>query len=329
MNDADRALAELARRQRQVFTRQQATAAGLGRSAFTRRVRGGLFVPVGSHTFTFAGVALGWHGRLQAGLLDLGPGAIVTAESAAVLHGLDGFWYPDEPPVVFVVERADRNRRTVGTVLSTPRIGPLDRTVIDGFPVASGTFTVVQLLGRVDCELLGNAFDSACRKGLTARRAIERRLADLGRQGRPGVADLDSVLADAGVQSGLERRFRALTKGRGYPLPTTQRVYRHKGVHVARVDFDFAPLPIIVEVGGRRGYLSSAERQRQERRRNSLQLLGKVIYFFTTEDVFDDPAYVLDTLDACLRLRSRGSSSRNSADTGYSRDELASGPRVA
>ena len=57
-------------------------------------------------------------------------------------------------------------------------------------------------------------------------------------------------------------------------------------------------MPIIVEVGGRRGYMSSAERRRQERRRNAMQLLGKTIYFFTCEDVKHDPAYVLDTIHA-------------------------------
>ena len=67
---------------------------------------------------------------------------------------------------------------------------------------------------------------------------------------------------------------------------------------MARVDFDFAPLPIVVEVGGRRGYFSSSERRRQEHRRNELQLLGKTIYFFTTEDVVDDPQYVTATLVA-------------------------------
>lgn len=72
------------------------------------------------------------------------------------------------------------------------------------------------------------------------------------------------------------------------------------GKHVARVDFDFEPSSVVVEVGGRRGYMSNDERRRQERRRNELQLRGKVIYFFTTEDVVEDPGYVLRTLSAAL-----------------------------
>lgn len=71
---------------------------------------------------------------------------------------------------------------------------------------------------------------------------------------------------------------------------------------MARVDFDFDPAPVIVEVGGRRGYLSLDERRRQERRRNQLQLLGRTVYFFTTEDVVEDAPYVLDTVRRGLGL---------------------------
>ena len=67
------------------------------------------------------------------------------------------------------------------------------------------------------------------------------------------------------------------------------------------MDFDFEPWPVLVEVGGRRGYLSADERRRQEHRRNELQLLGKVVYFFTTEDVIDAAAYVIDTVRQALQ----------------------------
>ena len=59
-------------------------------------------------------------------------------------------------------------------------------------------------------------------------------------------------------------------------------------------------LVLVVEVGGRRGYFSADERQRQERRRNELQLRGKTVYFFTRHDVFDRPDYVLSTLHAAV-----------------------------
>ena len=48
--------------------------------------------------------------------------------------------------------------------------------------------------------------------------------------------------------------------------------------------------------------MSATERRRQEHRHNQLQLLGQVIYFFTTEDVSGDPAYVVATLTKGIRL---------------------------
>jgi hypothetical protein len=301
MNDADRRLADLARQQRQVFTHQHALTVGLTHNGIRRRIDAGAFVMVGTRSMTFAGVALDWRGQLQAGLFDLGPGTLVSAESAAALHDLDGF---GEGPLVYLVCRQLKDRRTIGTVTSSPSISLLDRTKVDGLDVTSGTRTVVELVGRVSYDRLGNALDSACRKHLTAAAVVDRRLTELGRQGRAGVSDLERLMRMAGVESWLERAFLVVVKRAGLPQPQLQRVYRHDGVHVARVDFDFAPLPVVVEVGGKRGYLSSAERQRQERRRNELQLLGKVIYFFTTEDVVGDQDYVVRTLSTALSVAS-------------------------
>jgi len=161
---------------------------------------------------------------------------------------------------------------------------------------------VAELVANGTPTELANALDSGTRKRLTAPSVVERRLEELGRQGRRGVARFDAIMRDAGVESWLERKFLRLVKPTGLPDPTLQRSYRAGDHLVARVDFDFAPLPIVVEVGGQRGYMSAAERRRKERRRNELQLLGKVIYFFTSEDVTARPEYVLDTVAKGIRL---------------------------
>ena len=146
MNDADRQLAALAAIQRQVFTRRQALDAGLTHQAVGRRIRSGLFVTVGPHTLCFAGSTLDWRGWLQAGVLDLGVGALVSGRSAAALHGLDGF---PEGPVELLVPTERRRAGVAGYVSSSPSIGPSDRCVVEGLPVTSGTRTVLELLGRV------------------------------------------------------------------------------------------------------------------------------------------------------------------------------------
>jgi hypothetical protein len=236
---------------------------------------------------------------LRAGLLDLGPDAVVAGRAAAALLGLDGF---DEGPLEFFVPRSQRDRRTTGRVRSGPALLAADRTTVDGMVCTSAALTVIHLAGRGPRRAVGNALDSAVRLGLTTPEVVARRLALWRGHGAGGASLLDAVLVDAGVQSWLERRFLGLVRSAGLPAPTLQRVYRRDGRHVARVDFDFAPLPVVVEVGGQKGYLTRTERQRQERRRNELQLLGKMAYFFGYEDITEDEPYVVATLRAVLEV---------------------------
>src|SRR5262245_15864850 len=202
MNDTDRTLAALAATQRQVFTRAQALKAGLTQQAIGRRLASRFFVPVGPHTLCFAGAMLEWRGRLQAAVLDVGDEALVSGRAAAALHGLDGFV---EGPVELLVPTWCKDRKTNGRVRSSPFIGRLDHCIVDGLPTTSGTRTIVELMGRVTPRELGNAIDSATRLGLTVAVVLERRLYELGRQGRRGVTALDAVMESAGVQSWLER----------------------------------------------------------------------------------------------------------------------------
>lgn len=288
-------LVEIAGRQHQVFSRQQARGAGASASLLSRRLATGRLVACGTSALHLPGVSLTYRGRLMAGLLDLGSDALVSGRSAAHLLGLDGF---EEGPLEFLVPRQARGRRTAGVVSSTHEIARLDRIEIEGLACTSATRTIVELLDSASEDEVGNALDSATRQRLTAPSVVVQRLDDLGRR-RHGGAVLERLLRAGTVESWLERRFLALARRSGLPPLVLQRRYEAHGV-VARVDFEFLDAPIVVEVGGRRGYLSRDERQRQERRRNALQLAGRTIYFFTRDDVVDDPQYVTRTLCAAL-----------------------------
>jgi hypothetical protein len=299
MNDALRTIAALAAEQHEVVSRAQILSRGVSRSAFQRHAADGRLLPVGTHTYRFAGTALTWRGQLQAGLLDLGPDALVGGRAAAALHRLDGF----EPgPLEFVVPRTQRERRTVGDVRSGPPVPILDRTRVDGLAVTSPALTVIHLSANASRREVANALDSAVRLGLLTADVVRGRLVVHRGHRLVGAPVLDEVLAEAGVESYLERRFLRLVRQAGLPEPALQRVHRRGSRLVARVDFDFAPLPIVVEVGGQLGYLTRTERQRQERRRSELQLLGRIVYFFTYEDVTADSSYVVATLRSALEV---------------------------
>lgn len=185
---------------------------------------------------------------------------------------------------------------------STNSIVALDRTVVDGLPTTSATRTIIELLADGTVEEACDALDSAIRMRLTAHAVIARRLDELGRRGRAGVALFDEIVRAGLVESGLERRFVHVVRTAGLPEPIVQRRYRLDGVGTVRVDYELPGTPIVVEVGGRRGYLSAGERQQKERRRNALQLHGKVVYFFTTADVTEAPDRMVATLAAALDL---------------------------
>ncbi len=297
MKDVDAALVALAATQHQVFSRAQARAAGLSASAVSRRVAAGRLIVCGTAALHLAGVTLTYRGRLMAGLLDLGPDALVSGRAAAHLHGLDGF---GEGPLEFLVPRDQRRRSTLGSVVSTRALNRLDRAAIDGLACTSATRTVVELLATASIDEAGNALDSATRQRLTAPGVVERRLIQLGTHGRAGLVAFRRLAAAGSVESWLERRFLRVLREAGLPTPVLQRRHELPGVGVARVDFEYATFPIVVEVGGRRGYLSREERQRQERRRNALQVAGKTIYFFTRDDVVGDPGYVVHTMYRAL-----------------------------
>lgn len=297
MSDADTRLALLAADQDGVFHRTQALEAGLSRFAIGRRLRSGTFVAVATHTMRFAGTPESWRGQLWAGLLDLGAEAVIGGRASAASFELDGF---EEGSLSFYVPRELRGRRTKGVVRSGDRLGLVDRCTVAGFPSLSPTRLLIELAAECNERELGNAVDSALRKGLTSVPFLLERLAAVRRPGMPGIERLDRVLDSAGVQSFLERRFLALVREAGLPEPAKQRVYRSDGHHVARVDFDFDPHPVIIEVGGRKGYETRDDLLRKERRRRSLQLLGKVVYFFASEEVAGDPGMVLATLRQAL-----------------------------
>jgi very-short-patch-repair endonuclease len=82
----------------------------------------------------------------------------------------------------------------------------------------------------------------------------------------------------------------------GLPRPTPQVVHRRDGRTFARVDFIFEEHSIVVEVSGRKGHASDAERAKDAQRRNELQDVGRRVYEYTYRQVTQEPGYVVRTM---------------------------------
>jgi len=103
-------------------------------------------------------------------------------------------------------------------------------------------------------------------------------------------------MPDTGGETPLERAFLRVLRRNRLPRPRTQlRVIGPNGF-IGRVDFIFEDLGLVVEVSGRRGHASDAERQMDAQRRNELLDEDLKVYEYTRGDVDDRPEWVATTM---------------------------------
>jgi very-short-patch-repair endonuclease len=230
----------------------------------------------------------------------------------AALYGLTAaaWWNLDVPPPLVVEFLVPRSRRRLDNDLvihTTDRWDARDLLRHDGVRLTSVTRTIIDLAasGRRAADIEA-AIDSGVRLRRTSMPTLTARMAELGGSGRDGIRLLRALLLDSGGESYLERRFLRLLRRHSLPRPQCQVVHRlGTSRPVRRVDFEFAAEQIVIEVSGRLGHISDADRQRDARRRNELQQAGLLVLEFTTADVLDDAPYVVDTVRDALRSRSR------------------------
>lgn len=267
-----------------------------------RWVAEGLLVRAAPRVWRIGGSADTWKQRLTVGTLSLGHPAAASHDAAAQLHRFDR---TPTDVVEFLVADARRGARLGATVHSSKLIRPHDIVTVDGIRATSATRTIVDLANiQVHPDRLRAAIDTAVRLQLSAPQTIAERVDDIRRRGRTGVRLLDELLLDSGGHTMLERHFLRLMREAGLPRPSPQVVFRDGSRTVARVDFLFREWGIVVEVSGRKGHSSPAERARDAQRRNELQDLGLQVYEFTWEDVTGRPWWVVRTMRARLQPRS-------------------------
>ncbi len=271
------------------------------------------------------GAPASWESRLVAATLSVDGRAVASRLTAAQLHRLDGF---DDDVVEFTALHGKYNGAQGLLVHRTRRLDPVDvqfirrpapRTarrfehlgLVTGFRTTTASRTIVDLAASLGADRLGLAIDSAARLGLSSPAYLLRRMTDLRAPGRAGIRLLDAVMLDSGGHSWLERRYLQLMRLAGLPRPVCQAVHRRAGAFVARVDFDYRPLPLVVEVAGRQGHSSDADRAKDARRRNELGSLGVHVLDFVTTQIIEQPQYVVDTVRERICLLTLGTDSHH------------------
>jgi Protein of unknown function (DUF559) len=298
----DAALIARALQQHGLLYRSDVGAAGVNDSLWYRLVGDGVWVPMVPGVFHHAATIVTTEMQIRAGSRWLGPRGRLFGDASLWWLGID----VDEPSrVSFQTKRESRHVPPWMDLHTTASLVPADTISRRGVPCSSAVRSVLDWATCMpSARMLERAIDDAHRRRLLAIPRLTSRFRETGGRGRPGTVLLRELLLDSGGESHLERRFLSLMRVSGLPRPDCQIIHRRGGKTVARVDFQFPHSKVVVEVSGRRGHSSDAERDADARRRNTLQGRGFVVIEFTTAHVIDDPAYVVATVRSQLALSS-------------------------
>jgi hypothetical protein len=289
----DLEVARIASQQQGVVTRTELLAAGISPAGITRRVSKGTLIPEFRGVFRVGHRAPNVKARYLAAVRACGEGAVLSGRAAAHLYGL--IKGPPPPPEV----TAAGPRRIDG--ITTRRSRNIDRrdvTTFDGIPITTVPRTLVDLAAVLTPDELARACHEAEVRYRTTPAKVEAVLAR--RPNSPGARTLRSVLrGDVRVTlSELERRFLAILREEGLPLPRTNRPAGGR-----RVDCHWPEHGLTVELDSYR-YHNTRYSWEQDRRRER-EAHGRDDEFrrYTHGDVFDDSRAMRRELRGLLRAR--------------------------
>jgi Protein of unknown function (DUF559)/Transcriptional regulator, AbiEi antitoxin len=297
------AIARLSKQQHGVFTRAQAIDAGLHPRAIDRRLRAGQWERVDHAVYRVAGTPPGWRQSLKAACL-VGP-AVASHRSAAAMLG-----FVDCEEHVVEVTAWRHRRRHRGDVVwhESYRLDASDVTEVDEIPVTRPRRTLLDLGVLFDLDRLEELLDDGLRRGWFSLESVSRRWEELGGLLRPGGRAIRSVLdrKESGQRppaSILETRFRQLVRRAGLPEPVAQYEVHDGDTLIARVDFAYPELGLVIEVDGEERHASRSSRKHDARRERRLVGLGFRVLRFHWDDIHKYPDDVLRDI-AALIMRS-------------------------
>jgi hypothetical protein len=273
-----------------VVTRQSLLGAGLSGGQIERRVRSGALLAEYRGVYRVGHRAPSREARYVAAVEACGAGALLRGRAAAHLHGL----LRDPAPPPEVMARGERRIEGIITCRCR-RPDPRDAAEVLGIPVTTVARTLVDVAAVFDRDALARVCHEAGVRYGTTPSEVQAVLAR--RPTSAGAGNLRAVLlGDVRVTlSRLERRFLAVLRSEGLPLPETNRVAGGR-----RVDCRWPERRLTVELDGYRYHRSRHAWEQDRRREREARARGDDFRRYTYSDVFDDPRLMLVELRGVL-----------------------------
>jgi hypothetical protein len=239
----------------------------------------------------------------------LGPSAVVSHETAALLHGLSLL---GPPPEVLTITRppgvgsrsARAGVRLHCAALPAEHVG--GRLAV---PVTTVPRTVIDLARMLDIRAGLVVADSALRQKLTSKKELAAVIAACPRWRGVRTATQVAEFADGRAESPLESLARLAFHDCGLPPPELQVVVTAAGEFIARVDFMWKQFRTVAEADGAAKYEDKSRASYEFRRDAKLRDAGLEVVHFTWKDITSDADAVAGSIRRAFeRARSRGGS---------------------
>ena len=237
---------------------------------------------------------------------SLGPSAVVSHETAALLHGLSLL---GPPPAALTITRppgaGSRSARR-GISLHCAALPAAHIGGRLGVPVTTVPRTVIDLARVLDFRAGLVVADSALQRKLTSQKELRAVMAACPRWRGVRMAAAVVEFADGRAESPLESLARVVFRDGGLPPPELQ-VEIKDSEFIGRVDFLWRKFRTIVEVDGAAKYEDRTLAMRQLRRDKRLREAGYEVVHFDWKEINGDPEYVVAAVRAAFeRGRRRG-----------------------
>ena len=274
---------------------------GLGLSAggIKHRVAIGRLARLHRGVYTVGHGSLGPEGRWLGAVLACGPGAVLSHRSAAALWQMRA----SGKKAIDVTAPGRRGYTLAGITSHGRRLRPADTTTHRGIPVTSPARTLLDLGGVVSRPALERALDQADALSLLDWGGLEGALARApGLRGIRLLRTVTEAWDPASTRSDLERRFLALCRDAGLPMPRVNSPVE-AGQRTFEADFCWSRSRLLVETDGRRHHATRLAFERDRRRDQMLTAAGWTVLRVTWRQIRDEPSRLTSTISALLAER--------------------------
>jgi len=282
-----------------LISRRQLRMTGAGPDDVKHRIRNGTLQRISPRVLRIGGSPDTLAQRALAAVLDVGDEASLSHTSAAAWWHFPGFLLEPEQSTRLRGGRVHSSH--ISTVHQPRLLRPEQVTTLHGVPVTTPARTIFDLASQLHPARVERALDFALSHRLTNTAELHHTLRLLGRRGRTGIAIMRHLLADRPAHerqpdSNLERRFRAIARDAGFPGMESQVDMADETGWLARVDFYYPPLRLIIEIDSVLYHSALTDRHRDDATTARLVAAGYTVLRITEVEVFFESDRVVAAL---------------------------------